>query len=175
MKLINEKGKLFGLINVIDLLVLLAVIVAAVGVTLKLTETEEVATEAPANAVVVRFQARARGLLPYMRESYESYEGELPLQLVSNSSYLTYATLDKIEVEPTSVLTSDEDGTLSRVEDPAVCDVIFTCTAEVSPEDAVMTVGIQELRVGAGHTVKTRYFEASTIIQSIEIVEDAAK
>lgn len=36
MKLINEKGKLFGVINVVDLLVLLAVIAVAAGVGYKL-------------------------------------------------------------------------------------------------------------------------------------------
>ena len=36
MKIINEKGKLFGVINVVDLLVLLAVIAVVIGVGYKL-------------------------------------------------------------------------------------------------------------------------------------------
>ena len=171
MKLINEKGQLFGLINVIDLLVLLAVVIAAVGIGWKVLGTEEDVAEAPSNAVTVTYKARARGVYPYMAESYLSYGEELPLQLVSNTSYLAYATLDKIEVEPSRVLSSDTDGNVTRQDDPELVDVIFTCTAQVSPDDAVMSVGVQELRVGASHTVKTRYFEASSTIQSIEIME----
>ena len=36
MKIINEKGKLFGVINIVDLLVVLAVIAVAAGIGYKL-------------------------------------------------------------------------------------------------------------------------------------------
>ena len=36
MKIINEKGKLFGLINIVDLLVLIAAVAVAAGVGYKL-------------------------------------------------------------------------------------------------------------------------------------------
>lgn len=38
MKIINEKGKLFGVINIVDLLVVLAVIAVAAGIGYKLLQ-----------------------------------------------------------------------------------------------------------------------------------------
>ena len=40
MKIINEKGKLFGVINIVDLLVVLAVIAVAAGIGYKLFATQ---------------------------------------------------------------------------------------------------------------------------------------
>ena len=47
MKIINEKGKLFGIINVVDLLVLVAAIAVVAGVGYKLfaKQIKEVDTE----------------------------------------------------------------------------------------------------------------------------------
>lgn len=171
MKLINEKGKLFGLINVIDLLVLVALLLAAVGIGWKVMSGTQTA-QAPKNAITVTYTARAKNVPDYMRESYQAFDGELPLALVSNTEYLGYATLDKVEVLPSLVAATDSSGTVSRREDPGMIDVVFTCTAEVSSDTAIMTVGTQEIRIGALHTVKTRYFEASTTIESLTIVGD---
>ena len=71
MKLIDEKGKLFGLINLIDLLVLLAVLAAAVGIGWKVMSSSQ-AAEAPKNAVTVTFVARAKNLPAYMGEAYQT-------------------------------------------------------------------------------------------------------
>ena len=64
MKKINEKGKLFGIINVVDLLVLVAAIAVVAGVGYKLfaTQIKEVASP----QVSLTMTVRVRGATPFL-------------------------------------------------------------------------------------------------------------
>ena len=67
MKIINEKGKLFGLINIVDLLVLIAAVAVAAGVGYKLFAPqikESVQPQVELTAIV-----RVRGATPSLRSS----------------------------------------------------------------------------------------------------------
>ena len=64
MKIINEKGKLFGLINIVDLLVLIAAVAVAAGVGYKLFAPqikESVQPQVELTAIV-----RVRGATPFL-------------------------------------------------------------------------------------------------------------
>ena len=64
MKIINEKGKLFGIINVVDLLVLVAAIAVVAGVGYKLfaKQIKEVASP----QVSLTMTVRVRGATPFL-------------------------------------------------------------------------------------------------------------
>ena len=66
MKIINEKGKLFGVVNIVDLLVLLAVIAVAAGVGYKLFAPQIV--EATSKQVPMTVVVRVRGATPVSGE-----------------------------------------------------------------------------------------------------------
>ena len=65
MKIINEKGKLFGVINVVDLLVLLAAIAVIAGVGYKLFAPQ--IADATARQVPMSVTVRVRGATPLWR------------------------------------------------------------------------------------------------------------
>ena len=70
MKIINEKGKLFGLINIVDLLVLIAAVAVAAGVGYKLFAPqikESVQPQVELTAIV-----RVRGATPFLRSASSS-------------------------------------------------------------------------------------------------------
>ena len=95
MKIINEKGKLFGVVNIVDLLVLLAVIAVAVGVGYKLFApqiADATAKQVPMTAIV-----RVRGATPFLVAEIERND-QVGKQIVSGSSYTT-ATITDVKIE----------------------------------------------------------------------------
>lgn len=175
MKLINEKGKLFGIINVIDFLVLLIILVAAVGIGWKLLGAESSQDEVSHNPVTITYVVRAKNQPIYLADSISTYEGELPLSLVSGDSYVENAQLVSIDTVPTTIVATDSEGTVSRETDPGVVDILFTCTYDTTLDSPIITMGSQELRVGMSHTLKTSFFEVSTTIESITFEERTAE
>lgn len=80
MKIINEKGKLFGLINIVDLLVLIAAVAVAAGVGYKLFAPqikESVQPQVELTAIV-----RVRGATPFLVTEVER-NSQVGKQLVS--------------------------------------------------------------------------------------------
>ena len=59
MKIINEKGKLFGIINVVDLLVLVAAIAVVAGVGYKLFAKQIKEVASPQVSLTMTFQGYA--------------------------------------------------------------------------------------------------------------------
>ena len=105
MKIINEKGKLFGLINIVDLLVLIAAVAVAAGVGYKLFAPqikESVQPQVELTAIV-----RVRGATPFLVTEVER-NSQVGKQLVSGNSYVNGSIEDmKIEDYAQQVTTAD--------------------------------------------------------------------
>ena len=106
MKLINEKGKLFGVINVVDLLVLLAVIAVAAGVGYKLFAPQ--IAEAAAKQVDMTMIVRVRGATPFLVAEVER-NSQVGKQIVSGNSY-TSAVITDMQIEPYDQQVTTADG-----------------------------------------------------------------
>ena len=95
MKIINEKGKLFGLINIVDLLVLIAAVAVAAGVGYKLFAPqikESVQPQVELTAIV-----RVRGATPFLVTEVER-NSQVGKQLVSGNSYVN-GTIEDMKIE----------------------------------------------------------------------------
>ena len=95
MKIINEKGKLFGVINVVDLLVLLAAIAVIAGVGYKLF-APQIASVA-ARPVPMTVTVRVRGATPFLVEEVQR-NSQVGKQIVSGSSF-TDAVITDMQIE----------------------------------------------------------------------------
>ena len=84
MKIINQKGKLFGVINIVDLLVVLAVIAVAAGIGYKLFATQ--IADATAEQVAMTVTVRVRGATPFLVEEVQR-NSQVGKQMVSGNSY----------------------------------------------------------------------------------------
>ena len=160
MKIVDEKGKLFGKINLIDLLALIitaaAVIFLAVrflggsggdvinGAT-KLTYTAQVqAVDQPTYNEVLRQMELAGG----------------KDQLMANGELLN-AYVTKVEAVPHVSYNTDAAGNTVRSEenyDGGRWDLTFTVEANVA-DPVTSKLGTQEVRVGKSHILKTTHFE----------------
>lgn len=171
MKLINDKGKLFGIINVVDLLVLLAVVLVVGGVGWRILGPKIAEVAAPTTKITVT--SRVRGAYP--RQLEEMLSHDVPSKLVSGNSYIDGADLVKIDSEPYVVQLPTDDGRLVNAVDPTRIDIIFTVEATVPQGGAVTKIGTQEMRAGRDFTVKTRYIEQSSIIETVAYENEGAQ
>ncbi len=164
MKLINERGKLFGLINLVDLVLLLVIVlgIAAVGYkTLQQPIQEVVKKEAP---VVVSL--RVRGAMPYLVEEMTE-KIKAGDRLVSGNGF-DNAEVVSVEAVPYVYSDFSPDGTGVTVTDPIKSDILITVKSTGVQDAAIFKIGTQEVRAGRGFTFKTNRFEIDSIVESVE-------
>lgn len=160
MKIVDEKGKLFGKINVIDLLVVVLIAAALILLavrflapgrgnvldsTTKLTYTTKVSgVEQDVYAEVLRQLDNAGGKDQLMADG----------KLVD--AYIT-----GVVAAPHEEYTTDAQGnTVCTVEDFEGGRLDLTFTVEANVADPITNkVGTQEVRVAKNHIVKTVHFE----------------
>ena len=144
MKIINQKGKLFGVINIVDLLVVLAVIAVAAGIGYKLFATQ--IADATAEQVAMTVTVRVRGATPFLVEEVQR-NSQVGKQMVSGNSYV-------------------------NATDPSKKDLVFTIETTVAKGTATPTIGTQEVRAGRTLIVKTNDFETTGNIDSVVIADE---
>lgn len=163
MKLIDEKGKLFGKINIIDLLVLVVVIAALAFAAFRLLGGGDAN---PVDAATkLTYTARVG---PVDQETYDEVLRQLEAaggrdQLMADGE-LVDGYVTGVVAEPHKTYEADANGqVVASTEDPANggrYDLIFTVEANV-PSVTTNKVGTQEVRVGKTHILKTTHFEFS--------------
>lgn len=161
MKLVNEKGKLFGIINVVDLFVFLAVLLVIGGVGWRIFGAKIAEVTAP--TVKMTMTARVRGASP---QQFAEMTKNIPAQLVSGNELVSGAYLIKAESQPYIVQIPTADGRIVDAVDPTRVDVIFTIEAQVT--SSINTkIGTQEVRAGRTFTVKTKHIEHIGVIETL--------
>lgn len=163
MKIVDEKGKLFGLINVIDLLVLLIIfaVVAVVGyqyVSKKTTNSGNGSVQ----TITVDFKSAAR--------SESSAKAIKPGdKIVSLTSY-SGATVKSTRYEDALVNVETADGKLLNVRDKLRKDVYVTIAMSADLNAPIIKLGSQEIAVGKTITLKTPRVEfANAVVEAINI------
>lgn len=177
MKLINEKGKLFGIINIVDLLALLLVLFVCFVVAWqifgdRIAEQAELAAaereqeELLNSRVKVTYTVRCSTL----REPF--YDGLLafgfPQQLAINEGVVADAYIVDAYAEPTIGIVNTDDGQAVTSTYGDREDIILTIEALVLPTEFIK-VGSQEIRVGKSHIVKTQFWEISGLVETMEL------
>jgi len=174
MKLINEKGKLFGVINLVDLACILLILLVVGGVGWKLlgSTVEKVLTETSAETpsetttmlTTVRIRAVTPNTLNWLAEN--DLAGE---QLIAGSSYIEDAHVVSVSYEPYTVQTTNDEGVIIDSVDPVRKDVLVVLESTVEKDAAILKISTQEVRVGRSFFVKTRFFEMSGTIDSVVV------
>lgn len=167
MKIVNEKGKLFGIINVVDLLILIAILVVAFAIGWQLfgaQVNDAVSPQADLTAEVVII-----GTAPRLVDEIERQDliGE---RLVSGNQYME-ATISDVWVEDYIMQTIRDDGVIVDAKDPSKKDVVVQIKTKVAQDTASPKIGSQELRAGKTFIIKTQTFECSGTIRYVEIAE----
>ena len=163
MKIVNEKGRLFGLINPVDLVILLVLLLAVGGIGWKMVNT--VSDNAPSDMVTATVTVRARPVLPEVAESIKAMD-PVGQHLMSGTS-VTGATIESATFQSYSTQLTTADGEYVMATAPVSQDITFTVRTQVEANTANPAIGIQEIRVGRTFNVKTKYFEIAGTIEAI--------
>lgn len=159
----DKNGKLFGKINIIDLLVLVIAVAVVAAVGLKMTgHLGAVRGETGSN---ITYTVRVEGVDPEVYDNVQKYIDQAISQqkpgdqLMSNgdllSGYVTGVTAQPHEAN--AQLTTTEGALVIPMMEDTV-DLTFTIQAFVA-NNVKTEVGSQEVRVGKTHIVKTTHFE----------------
>ena len=160
MKIINEKGKLFGLINLVDLLTILLLVLMVGGGAWKLLGSTIQETAAPTVKMVSVM--RVRGAMPSLYDALDDSDK----RIVSGNSY-TGATITEWHKEPYLVQVPKDDGDIVTSQDPYKIDIVVTVESTVNEGTSSPKIGSQEVRAGRTFILKTQTFEVIANIESV--------
>jgi hypothetical protein len=167
MKIVNEKGKLFGIINVIDLLILVAIIAVVGAIAWQLFGTQvndAVSPQVELTAEVVIIGTAPRLVDEILRQDLV---GE---RLVAGNEYMS-ASITDVWLEDYIMQAIRDDGVIVDAKDPSKKDVVVKIKTSVAKDTASPKIGSQELRAGKTFILKTQTFECSGTIRYVEIQE----
>mgnify|MGYP002534805958 FL=1 len=153
MKLIDEKGRLFGKVNLIDLLVVLLIVAVLAAVVWKLGGKKAAAavTGAAKKAVyTVEFEDVPADIAEYAKTQTQ--------KSLVNDSKLIDAVITDVQTE---VYANDFDHVR----------LYITVEASASFTGNVYKVGPQEVRVGYEYILKTSEFELTGLISALEVTD----
>ena len=163
MKIINQKGKLFGIINPVDLIVILAVIalVATLGVKFLRAPIEDATSQNTDMYVTLR----VRGAMPNLVKACKQIEpGE---ELVAGNDYIAGATVESVTTEPYTYTATTDSGEAVTATDTTKETIVIVIKSTASPSDAILKIGNQEVRTGRGFVFKTNTVEVNSTIEEI--------
>lgn len=164
----GEKGKLFGKLNIIDLLVILVVIAAAVFLGMRVMKLGGDSTEGLPKRI--RYEVEVARVNPTLYENLKARLDAGENQLVAGESFIDgYVT--GVRAEPYhSTVFNETTNEYVDVDDPYYLTLYFTVEAAVTSAVNQQVV-TQEIRIGRSNTVKTLGIEMTGTIFSVETIE----
>lgn len=158
--MIDKQGKLFGKINIIDLVVVLLVLLLAVGVLYR-----QKADNVIVNPETVTMKVVCPFVYPDVVPSIEVGD-----QLVANAQPVPVYVTEK-EVKPATVTVSKTDGSMVLRTNPFRKDIFLTIEGKTSAITAgEITLGGQKVRVGKeDYYVKTKTCDLEATILSLDV------
>ena len=153
--MIDEKGRLFGKINIVDLLVILVILIGAAVVAVKFLGPGSTAAINPAKTHVT-YQVLVEGVQP---EVYENIQEHIPGTLMASGEFLDGQVTAVTATPHASEASVSASGDMLLVPvDSDLLDLVFTIECNVV-NPVTTEIGPQEVRVGKTHIVKTDKFE----------------
>lgn len=166
MKLINEKGKIFGLINIVDLIVAVIIIAIAGAVCYRAFSPN---VNAPTEAEGEQYcyvTVLAQQVVP-------EAAGQLKIgdHIVANNE-ITDAEIVSIEDAPAAHVGVNSEGKAVLSEHPLWRDLTVVIKEKIDPSTVVLKVGGQEARVNYSYILKTQQVECNSKIRGIEFKDE---
>lgn len=123
MKIIDQNGRLFGKISVIDLLVIAVVAVLAVALNFKNNQSH---TGTSVQEEKITFQILVRGVRSYVADSIAINDSIYDQNYSSGGRALGKITDIRVERDPGTVVSAISDGTVVLAEAEGAVDLLLT-------------------------------------------------
>lgn len=167
MKIVNEKGKLFGIINVVDLLILIVIVAIVGGVGWKVLGpqvSDRVSPQVDLTTEMVVIGTTPRIVNEITRQD------PVGLHLVGGNEFLP-AIIEDYWIEDYVVQAITDEGIIVDAKDPSKKDVVFLIKTKVSAGTPSPKIGSQEVRAGKTFILKTQTMEVIATIRYVQIDE----
>ncbi len=151
MKLMDEKGRLFGKVNLFDLLVLLAILAVVAGVGYKLLSNRQ-QEQAAQNTTDWIVTIKASGMEPGFAEALRKDD-----KIYYDTDGYVNATISDVREEPAMVNVPTAIGTLVLAEDPRLKDVYVDVLVQDASGDIGVKIGRYTVATGNKIAIKTIY------------------
>ena len=149
MKVIDEKGRLFGKVNVFDLIILLALLIGIGAVGYKVI-SNRMKPLAPTTTYIVTVESLA------MPASYTEALKKDDKLYFDNFGYVN-AKIVGVSEEPAMITVQTTDGSLIETKSPNLVDVTVELEVIDSHDTPDIRIGRYAVAVGGKFTVKTIY------------------
>ena len=165
MKVIDQNGRLFGKISVIDLLVVAVVIVLAAALHFKSgqTHTGITVTEQP-----ITFQLRVRGVRSYVVDAIRVGDGLYDQNYSSGGRALGEITDIQVERDPGTTMAYLNDGTVALIDTDDTVDLLITVEGQGLLNGKSYSVNrVYDLAVTSARAYYTRTSQFTGTVASI--------
>lgn len=163
--MIDEKGRLFGKINIVDLLVILVIVIAAAVLGVKfLKPGGGSAIGGGSTGTHVEYTVLVENVQPEVYESVKAFVDAGDATLMASGELLDGQVTSVTAVPHEDTVSVDTtDGTVELPAAKNLLDLTFTVECNVS-NTITTEIGTQEVRVGKNHIVKTDRFELTGVV-----------
>ena len=161
-KIIDENGRLFGLISVIDVVVLALVVILAVAVFAKFNLLDTPLTTT--NTVNITYTVEIKTLRKTTTEMFR------PGDALFTDSYTFVGTITNVKVTDAAVVESLIDGTFARATAHERYDVLLTVETQATINNGRYYADrLYEISANSSERFQTKYVETTgTIVTVIE-------
>ena len=162
MKLIDEKGKLFGKVNLIDLAVVMLILFLVVAVGYKVLGPKILTSPTAQGEVtaVVKFSFRSDNMIKAIQKGQ---------QLVFGTNYIADAFITDVKSNLADYTSSDAQGKVHYEKHPVLKDMYVTIKAKINTNVPILKIGAQELAQGKKFILKTQTIEMEGSVENITI------
>lgn len=162
MKIVNEKGKLFGIINIVDLAVLLVVLLLAYAAAVKFSGGE-INTPITSSKKNVTITLMAQGVQDHLFSAFNKGD-----QLMYGNLFIDDAYIQNVVLNTSIINAALPTGKVITTEDPRRKDIYITFTASVDANSNVIKVGDSAIRVGVSYLLVTKNSQVSCTVTDIK-------
>jgi len=163
MKLIDQNGRLFGKISVVDLLVILVVIVMAIAVA---SRDKQPVTSTGVPMQDITYQLKVTGLRSFVADNIQVGDTVFDADQANGSNNL--GTILSIETSPGTRLSEVGDGTLAILPVEDSVDLLITIRGQgVITDGRYMLNRIYDLRVNTYRYFGTPYVQFPGTVSAI--------
>jgi hypothetical protein len=163
VKILNEKGKLFGIINVIDLAILIIILLIAGAAAYKVIGNTAENSDKDKKDIYVTIRCRLN-------------KAELADNIKPGDRFLTgtnyvNGTISSVTLEDAYDTVDSSDGTIKWEKHPVLKDIVVVVKMHENPDDPILNLGTQEIRIGKSIFMKTQRVELIGVIEKIVVAD----
>lgn len=162
-KIIDEKGRLFGLVSFIDIIVILVILVLTVGVYFRFFVMEETAVNVELDTI--NYTVLADDCYDYVGNMLRPGD-----QLYDNKNNAAIGTITDVRIEEASVAATDLHGNYLKVpsEDKYRVEIDVECDGALGSDGRYILNRTYELSTGYVTEFATKYVYFGGVFYSIE-------